>query len=62
MPDDLNRLRDMVEDGVSASRAPVALRRWMNAVKTQAKKLGCPFPDVRVLNREGRAREEQAIV
>jgi hypothetical protein len=62
MPDDLLRLQKMVEQGASPVRAAVALRRTTNAVKLQAKKLGCPFPDVRFLKRERRAREQQAMM
>jgi hypothetical protein len=60
--DDLRRLQEMVAQGVSEARAAVALRRTTNAVKLQAKKMGCPFPDLRVLKRERRAREQQASV
>jgi hypothetical protein len=61
-PDDVRRLRKIVEDGVSSTRAAVAFRRTTTAVKTQAKKMGCPFPDVRILKRERRAREQQPRV
>ena len=55
MPDDLRRLEDMVRSGVSATRAAVAFRRSIVSVKTQAKRLGCPFPDERALKRNRRA-------
>jgi hypothetical protein len=58
-PDDLRRLQEMVSKGVSAARAAVALRRTTVAIKAQAKKMGCPFPDDRVLKRERRALEQQ---
>src|SRR4051794_3640448 len=60
-PDDLVYLGKMADQGVSAARAAVALRRSITAVKVQAKKIGHPFPDERVLKRERRAREQQAI-
>jgi hypothetical protein len=61
-PDDLRRLRDMAGQGISAARAAVALRRTTTGVKVQAKKMGCPFTDERVLKRERRAREQQTSV
>jgi hypothetical protein len=61
LPDDVRRLRKMVEEGVSSTRAAVAFRRTTTAVKVQAKKMGHPFPNERVLKRERRAREQQAI-
>jgi hypothetical protein len=60
MPDDLRRLQEMAERGISAARVAVALRRSINSIKIQAKKIGCPFPDERVLKRERRTREQQA--
>jgi hypothetical protein len=61
MPDDLRLLQEMADRGVSAARAAVALRRSINSIKIQAKKIGRPFPDERVLKRERRSREQQAI-
>jgi hypothetical protein len=52
MSDDLVYLAKMVDQGVSPACAAVAFRRTIIAVKTQAKKMGCPFPDVRILKRE----------
>jgi hypothetical protein len=43
-PEDVRRLRNMVEEGVSATRAAVVFRRTTNAVKMQAKKIGYPLP------------------
>lgn len=51
---DLERLKEMVAAGVSAARASVAFRRSIVAVKGQAKNIGCPFPDDRVLKRRRR--------
>jgi len=53
--EDLHRLEEMVRSGASAARASVAFRRSIVSVKTQAKKLGCPFPDERSLKRNRRA-------
>jgi stalled ribosome rescue protein Dom34 len=61
-PDDLRRLQEMAERGYSAARAAVALRRRIAGIKVQPKKIGCPFPDERVLKRERRAREQRAGV
>lgn len=49
---DIERLKQMVETGVSAQRASVAFRRSIVAVKSQAKKCGFPFPDDRMLKRK----------
>lgn len=55
---DIERLKQMVETGVSAQRASVVVRRSIVAVKGQAKKCGFPFPDERVLKRK---RQETGI-
>jgi hypothetical protein len=60
MPDDIRRLREMSEGGVSAVRAAVALRRSIVSVKAKAKYFGFPFPDDRLLKRERHAQEAQA--
>lgn len=54
---DIGRLKDMVETGVSAQRASVAFRRSVVAVKAQAKKCGFPFPDERLLKRKRRGKD-----
>jgi hypothetical protein len=60
MPDDLRRLQEMAERGYSAPRAAVALRRSINGIKFQAKKIGCPFPDERILSvNVGRGNSKQ---
>lgn len=56
---DNDRLKDMVETGVSAQRASVAFRRSIVAVKAQAKKCGFPFPDERVLKRKRQGKDIQ---
>ena len=53
--DDLQRLEIMVKSGVSAMRSAAIFRRSVLSVKTQAKRLGCPFPDERALKRNRRA-------
>jgi hypothetical protein len=58
-PDDIERLKQLVASGVSAARAAVVFRRSIVSVKGQAKRLGFPFPDERILKRERRAREIQ---
>jgi mRNA degradation ribonuclease J1/J2 len=58
---DLERLRQMADAGVSAQRASVILRRSIVAVKAQAKRLGAPFPDDRLLKRERRSRERESL-
>lgn len=54
---DIERLKQMVETGVSAQRAAVVFRRSIIAVKTQAKKCGFPFPDERELKRQRRGSD-----
>ena len=56
-PQDIERLKQMVETGVSAQRASVAFRRSIVAVKSQAKKCGFPFPDERELKRKRQGKE-----
>jgi len=58
---DIARLKEMVETGVSAQRASVAFRRSIVAVKAQAKKCGFPFPDDRMLKRKRQGLESQGI-
>ncbi|WP_424630258.1 hypothetical protein [Bradyrhizobium sp. SYSU BS000235] len=60
-PQDIVRLKQMVETGVSAQRASVAFRRSLVAVKSQAKKCGFPFPDERELKRKRQGLETQRI-
>jgi hypothetical protein len=61
MPDDIRRLQEMCERGISAVRAAVVLRRSIVSVKGKAKSLGVPFPDDRLLKRERRARQMQEM-
>lgn len=56
---DIVRLKEMVETGISAQRASVAFRRSIVAVKSQAKKCGFPFPDERALKRKRQERAEE---
>lgn len=56
---DIERLKQMVETGISAQRASVAFRRSIVAVKGQAKKCGFPFPDDRMLKRQRQGKETQ---
>lgn len=57
--EDLERLKQLVASGVSAARAAVIFRRSIVSVKAQAKRLGFPFPDERMLKRERKARDIQ---
>jgi GcrA cell cycle regulator len=45
---DDERLKALAAQGASAIRAAAALRRREATVRSRAKKLGCPFPRVRV--------------
>lgn len=59
---DIERLKHLVETGVSAARAAVIFHRSIVSVKSQAKRFGFPFPDERLLRRERKAREIQTEV
>jgi hypothetical protein len=43
---DIDRLKTLLANGSSAVRAAAALKRTVNSVKVQARKLGMPFPSV----------------
>jgi hypothetical protein len=60
-PEDLQRLQELVASGVSAARAAVMFRRSIGCVKAQAKRIGTPFPDDRLLKRQRRARELESF-
>jgi hypothetical protein len=44
-----NRLKAMVAQGVSITRAAVTFKRSTIALRHQARKLGTPFPHIRVV-------------
>lgn len=44
---DIQKLRDMVAQGVSAVRTAVVLKRRTAAIKVKARELGLSFPRVR---------------
>jgi len=46
---DVERLRQMVLAGASVTRCSAALNRPSNAVRNQARRMGVPFPGIRVL-------------
>jgi len=50
--DDCNRLRTHIASGGSAARASVIFRRPIASLQTQARKLGIPFPDSRVVRKQ----------
>ncbi len=56
-PEDCERLQEMVQQGVSAARSSLVLRRSVRSVKYLAKRLGTPLPDARLLKREWRTRQ-----
>jgi hypothetical protein len=43
-PKDDERLKALVEQGVTTARAAVSLKRSKTSVYERARKLGCPFP------------------
>ncbi|MDP1585487.1 MAG: hypothetical protein Q8M18_18875 [Bradyrhizobium sp.] len=51
-PEDNERLKTMVENGLSVLRAAASLKCSMDAARTQARKLGAPFPTVREARRK----------
>jgi hypothetical protein len=51
-PEENERLKTMVENGLSALRAAAALKCSMDSVRLQARKLGTPFPTVRQVRRK----------
>jgi hypothetical protein len=46
--EDDERLRDFVVRGYSHVRASAALKRSMASTRNQARKIGCPFPPLRI--------------
>jgi hypothetical protein len=56
-PEDLEKLRTLVESGVSPIRAAVHFKRTVVGVKAKAKQEGFPFPDMRDLKRLQRRKE-----
>lgn len=60
LPDDLQRLEEMVTSGMSEARAAVAFKRTVVSVKIKAKANGFPFPDERELKRKRRSNETAA--
>jgi hypothetical protein len=50
--EDNARLKEFVAQGVSIIRAAAALHRSIQSVRTQAKKLGDPFPPMRVFRKK----------
>ena len=49
------RIRDFVKQGVSVLRAAVVLKRGTKSVRSQARKIGSPFPSVRDGRKSSRA-------
>jgi hypothetical protein len=43
-PEEDERLKELVAQGVSPMRASAALKRRLAMVRARARKLGCPFP------------------
>jgi hypothetical protein len=43
------RLRQLVTNGVSIFRAAATLKRKTGSIRTQARKIGCPFPTIKEL-------------
>lgn len=58
-PEDVAKLKDFVERGVSPMRAAAHFRRSIGAVQERARLEGFPFPDRRVVRRE-RQEEKHA--
>ena len=55
------RLKVMVAKGASPARAAATLRRNLDSVRNQARKIGTPFPTLhQVRRRLNRAGEKQA--
>jgi hypothetical protein len=50
--EDEERLKELVVQGASIIRASAALRRGRVAVRERAKKLGCPFPPLRIARKK----------
>jgi len=48
---DVLRLQALVQAGASVTRCSAALNRPSNAVRNQARRMGMPFPGIRVLKR-----------
>ncbi len=46
-PEDNERLKEMVANGVPILRAAASFKCTMSAVRVQARKLGTPFPSLR---------------
>lgn len=59
-PDQINLLFELIDKGVSAARASVALKRPKLAVQNKARQLGKPFQDVRDVKAARLAREAGA--
>jgi hypothetical protein len=55
-PQDDERLKAFAVQGVSVVRAAAALRRRKGIVRARARKLGCPFPPLRVVRQNGPTR------
>jgi len=58
--DECNRLRAHIESGGSAARASVIFKRPITSLQTQARKLGIPFPDRRVVRKQRLTRCAEA--
>ena len=46
-PEDIEKLKALIANGASATRAAAALKRKIVAVQVKARALGTPFPTVR---------------
>jgi hypothetical protein len=49
---DNERLRDFVTRGIPLLRAAAAFNRTTTSVRTQARKIGCPFPSIREVRKK----------
>jgi hypothetical protein len=50
--EDNHRLKTLAAEGVSVARAAVTFNRSIMSVRTQARKLGTPFPPVRIVRKK----------
>lgn len=56
-PAHIERLRELVLAGASPARVAAHFNRSTTSVQSQAKRLGCPFPDSRLVKRARRDKE-----
>jgi hypothetical protein len=60
-PEQIERLRRFVREGVSPARASVVLKRTRESVQNKARNVGSPFPHQQALRAQRRAREAEAL-